>query len=99
METPVTATITIHGRVQGVGFRPLVCRLAQKLGLTGRVCNAGDHVRIDASGTEAALRQLCDLLRRAEAPVRVHELFFEPREYTGYIGFTASDSETGQEKK
>lgn len=99
METPVTATITIHGRVQGVGFRPLVCRLAQKLGLTGRVCNVGDHVRIDASGTGEALQQLCGLLRRAEAPVQVHKLLFEPREYTGYVGFTASVSETGKENK
>ena len=99
MDAPVSAEITIHGRVQGVGFRPLVCRLAKKLGLTGRVCNAGDHVRIEASGTQEALRQFCRLLRQAPPPAEVTTLSIEVKAYRSYEGFTASVSETDKEKK
>ncbi|MBQ5346057.1 MAG: acylphosphatase, partial [Acidaminococcaceae bacterium] len=29
MKQQITANITVYGKVQGVGFRPLVCRLAK----------------------------------------------------------------------
>jgi hydrogenase maturation protein HypF len=57
----------ISGRVQGVGFRPFVYRLAVKLGLRGFVRNAESGVQIEACGPPPAL----DAFRRAlreEAP-------------------------------
>lgn len=47
--------IHMSGIVQGVGFRPLVYRIATTLQLKGYVCNAGDglHVYVDAAETEA----------------------------------------------
>lgn len=48
---------TIEGRVQGVGFRPFVYRLAQRLGLTGKVWNQGGSVFIEAQGTSEHLAQ------------------------------------------
>ena len=56
----------MRGRVQGVGFRPVVFRLAHELGLRG-------WVRNDASGAEVALRGRAeDLARfRAELPGRL----------------------------
>ena len=50
MAQRLTAEISVYGKVQGVGFRPLVCRLAEALGLTGFVRNAGTHVDIIATG-------------------------------------------------
>lgn len=45
----------LDGRVQGVGFRPFVYRLAQQHGLNGRVWNLAGQVEIVAEGAEAAL--------------------------------------------
>ncbi|MBR0292809.1 MAG: acylphosphatase, partial [Acidaminococcaceae bacterium] len=44
MKQNVTVAIIVYGKVQGVGFRPLVCRLAKDNKLTGFVRNAGTHV-------------------------------------------------------
>lgn len=45
----------LAGRVQGVGFRPFVYRLAQRLGLCGWVQNQAGQVEIQAQGTREAL--------------------------------------------
>ena len=49
------ALIKLSGRVQGVGFRPFVYRLAEKYGIKGYVLNNMGGVEIDAEGTENAL--------------------------------------------
>ncbi len=48
--------LTLAGRVQGVGFRPFVYRLAHRFGLTGWVKNATGRVEIHAEGPIEALR-------------------------------------------
>ncbi|HCR56278.1 MAG TPA: carbamoyltransferase HypF, partial [Raoultella sp.] len=45
--------IRIRGKVQGVGFRPFVWQLAQRLGRLGDVCNDGDGVLVRLLGDEA----------------------------------------------
>lgn len=47
--------IVISGRVQGVGFRPFVSRLANELGLAGWVRNRSGQVEIHAEGRAEAL--------------------------------------------
>jgi hydrogenase maturation protein HypF len=56
--------ITIRGRVQGVGCRPFIYRLAEELSVAGFVRNDTEGVTIVAQGTDAALDEfvtrLCD---------------------------------------
>ncbi len=59
--------ITISGRVQGVGFRPFVYRLAHQHDITGWVRNADGAVEIHAEGRPAQLLQFSNALL-SEAP-------------------------------
>ncbi|HKI73066.1 MAG TPA: carbamoyltransferase HypF [Pseudomonadales bacterium] len=59
--------LTVCGRVQGVGYRPFVYRLAHRLGVSGWVLNASGEVEILAE----APPQVLDIFERAlvdEAP-------------------------------
>ena len=63
-----TATISgqllrVRGVVQGVGFRPMVWRLAHELGLVGSVRNDADGVHIAVWGAVDVLTTLPDRLR------------------------------------
>jgi acylphosphatase len=54
---------TVRGRVQGVGYRYFVLRLARRLGLAGWVANEADgSVRLVAEGEAGAIAQLEDAL-------------------------------------
>ena len=55
--------ITVFGVVQGVGYRPYVARLAEKMKLTGWVRNEGGIVQIFAEGPKSALEKLLFELR------------------------------------
>src|SRR5512139_3694713 len=67
MPERVARFITISGRVQGVGFRPFVYRLAHRHGIGGWVRNANGAVEIHAEGRPAQLQRFSDALL-AEAP-------------------------------
>lgn len=55
--------IRVRGRVQGVGFRPAVWRLARELGLTGEVRNDAGGVLIRAAGPADAIQELIQHLK------------------------------------
>jgi hydrogenase maturation protein HypF len=59
--------ITLSGRVQGVGFRPFVYRLAHDPGIAGWVRNVNGAVEIHAEGEPIQLQRFSDALL-AEAP-------------------------------
>lgn len=68
MTVAVRLEATVRGRVQGVGFRYFVLRLANELELTGWVSNEYDgSVRTVAEGPEAAIDRFDAALR--EGPV------------------------------
>lgn len=68
----ITATrIKIRGRVQGIGFRPFVYRLANELGLKGWVLNDKVGVIIHVEGPEEKINRFLELLP-ARAPALAH---------------------------
>ncbi len=70
-ESKDISRITVHyvGRVQGVGFRYTVCRIAQPFDITGCVKNlANGSVELVAEGTNRDLtdlhQRICDEMKR-----------------------------------
>ncbi len=55
--------LEVHGRVQGVGFRPFVYRLASQAGLTGFVGNNPAGAFIELQGPHTALEQFIEHLQ------------------------------------
>jgi hydrogenase maturation protein HypF len=83
----------VSGRVQGVGFRPFVYRLAQRLGLNGWVQNRLGQVDILVEGTAQHLTAFANALL-AEAPPlsQPHILEQMPTPAAGIIDFTIRPS-------
>jgi len=63
--------IRVRGRVQGVGFRPSVHRLATALKLHGWVCNDADGVLIHVEGPDADVESFARRLQ-AHVPSAAH---------------------------
>jgi acylphosphatase len=85
---------TIHGQVQGVGFRWFVKRHATRLGLHGWVANQpGGSVRVVAEGSPQALHELAELLRRGPAGAAVSNV--DEQRSPASPGFTDFDIRAG----
>ncbi len=70
-ESPVEVgriSIGISGRVQGVGFRPFVVRLARRLGLTGSVANSPGGVVLEIQGGRDRLGSFLEALSSGLPP-------------------------------
>lgn len=72
----------VRGRVQGVGFRPTVWRMARELGLAGEVFNDGEGVLVRVSGDQSQIAALLRQIER-EPPPLAHIDAIESREYSG----------------
>src|SRR3974377_255529 len=64
---PSGISIRVRGLVQGVGFRPMVWRLAQRLGISGEGLDEGEGVLIHAWARPRALQEF-EIALAAEAP-------------------------------
>lgn len=79
MESLSRIALTISGRVQGVGFRPHVWRLAASLGLTGNIRNTSRGVEIEVQGIPKALAEFeARLSRDAPTLARITALESKP---------------------
>ena len=80
--------LTVAGRVQAVGYRPFVYRLAHRLDIRGWVYNATGQVEIAAEGTaEAVARFATDLIACAPPLARPRLLADEAAAVAGYEAF------------
>ncbi len=95
----VAFRIAITGVVQGVGFRPFVYNLAQRLNVRGWVLNHSGGVDIEAESAPEALAAFIAALR-AEAPPLAHIASLEttPVSPNGYTRFEIrhSEAQTGR---
>lgn len=91
--------IRLDGIVQGIGFRPFVHNLANRLGLGGHVSNDARGVIIEAEGDAPALDRFTALLGR-EAPELAMIINVTTRELaiSGEREFVISASHTGMER-
>lgn len=69
LSNTVSMEIRVRGIVQGVGFRPMVWRLAVEFGLSGSVRNDGEGVLIQATGSQPILSEFLTSLRTNAPPL------------------------------
>lgn len=71
----VSYQFKVHGRVQGVGFRRFVQKLAQKYQIGGWVKNNFDGtVSVEALGRDDEVRNFVDFVKRGSFFSRVDEI-------------------------
>lgn len=87
-----TYIITVTGRVQGVGFRPGVCRLAGAASLQGWVKNLGGTVEIRVTCEATELPSFLDALRHFPAPAQVESVQYREAPFERFDGFRSVPS-------
>ena len=93
-------SLTIHGAVQGVGFRPFVYRLATELELKGWVNNNAQGVAIEVEGNASKLNLFQERLQQ-EKPARsqIHSMISAWKEPLNYQTFEIRESSNNSHKK
>ena len=91
--------IRVRGRVQGVGFRPTIWRMAHDLGLSGEVRNDAEGVLLRVGGEPLRIAAFLDGIERELPPLaRIDAI--ETRDYTGALlgEFRIAESAAGGAK-
>lgn len=84
LDASVRAKILVSGRVQGVGYRAFVSRMATSRGLTGGVENLDSgQVALDVEGAKEALEELLAELKKGPVGARVLQVQVEWTSATG----------------
>jgi hydrogenase maturation protein HypF len=81
--------------VQGVGFRPFICRLAVKHGLYGEVDNRTNGVSVIVQGDQKAVDRFSnEILENAPPASRIKSIEVIPKTFEGYYHFSIAGSKT-----
>jgi hydrogenase maturation protein HypF len=92
-DVPVRRRFAVRGVVQGVGFRPFVWNLAQRLELSGWVQNTSGAVIIEVEGAPLALDSFVHALRlSAPRLARIDSVEMVDRTALGSTGFEIVES-------
>ena len=93
MLQPVRQQIRVRGIVQGVGFRPFVYNLAQKLGLAGYVLNSSAGVVIEVEGDRTHVDRFVRELNENPPPLaQIEDIAIESLEPASYSAFAIRES-------
>jgi hydrogenase maturation protein HypF len=88
--------IEISGLVQGVGFRPYVCRLAREITLNGWVRNYGGGLEIFVQGKQTQIDEFQNsILMKPPPGAEIYEIRSEPREFQTLDTFSIKSSKNG----
>jgi hydrogenase maturation protein HypF len=89
-----SASISVRGIVQGVGFRPFVYGLAVKHNLKGWVYNTSEDVRIEVEGKAEAIKQFeRELETKAPPLAHIENVTIEYHPPRGYKNFEIRQSQ------
>jgi len=81
--------------VQGVGFRPFICRLAAKYGFVGEVDNRTDGVSVIVQGDLKTIDRFSnDILQNAPPASQIKSIEIKLTYFTGYDSFMIAGSKT-----
>lgn len=84
----MTRRLTVRGRVQGVGYRYFVSRIAEAFDIQGTVRNLFDgSVEIVASGSQENFRSFREQIEIGPSHARVDRVIEEPMESARHEGF------------
>jgi len=96
----VRLRLVLKGVVQGVGFRPLVYRLARRLDLKGYVLNSEEGLVIEVEGEEERLEEFIRSIRNSPPPLsRIDEVRIERLEPKRYGEFLILESTQGERRE
>lgn len=94
-----TVKIRIWGIVQGVGFRPFVAKLADRLGLKGEVLNIGGLVDVILTDTTERIETFLETLKKEKPlPAEIVHIKIEEMEPRSFDRFTILDSDEGDDE-
>jgi len=94
-----SASISVRGIVQGVGFRPFVYGLAVKHNLKGWVYNTSEDVRIEVEGAAEAIKQFEGELETKTPPLaHIENVTIEYHPPHGYKSFEIRQSQAQEGK-
>jgi len=94
-----SASISVRGIVQGVGFRPFVYGLAVEHNLKGWVYNTSEDVRIEVEGTTDVVEQFERELKTKAPPLAyIESVNIEYHPPLGYKDFEIRQSQTQEGK-
>ncbi len=99
MINKITERIKLWGIVQGVGFRPFVAKIADRLGMKGEVLNIGGLVEIAVTDTKERIDAFVEAIEN-EKPVPAEIVHIKRTEeaYKEYEAFTILDSDHGDDE-
>jgi acylphosphatase len=79
--------ITIHGKVQGVGYRFYATRVARRLGLKGWIQNNRDGtVEAMVEGEKASIDEWVEEIREGPRYAEVTKIDAEVKDFSGRLG-------------
>ena len=94
-----TVAIKIWGIVQGVGFRPFVAKLADRMAICGEVRNLGGLVEITANGSPEKLKEFVKALREEKPlPAEIVHIRMDEVPERFFSVFTILDSGEGDDE-